>query len=73
MVNFCQCAFIERYQDFSFIYLDPAKHLMGLFDDLHKSLTGKGPNPVPPEDGIKTIRIIEAALKSAEEGKVINF
>ena len=46
---------------------------MGLFDDLHKSLTGKGPNPVPPEDGIKTIRIIEAALKSAEEGKVINL
>jgi len=46
---------------------------MGLFDDLHKSLTGKGPNPVPPEDGVKTIRIIEAALKSAEEGKVIKM
>jgi len=46
---------------------------MGLFDDLHKFLTGKGPNPVPPEDGIKTIRIIEAALQSAEEGKVIKM
>ena len=46
---------------------------MGLFDDLHKSLSGKGPNPVPPEDGIKTIRIIEAALKSSEEGKVIEM
>jgi predicted dehydrogenase len=46
---------------------------MGLFDDLHKSLTGKGPNPVPPEDGIKTIRIIEAALKSSDEGRVIVF
>ena len=46
---------------------------MGLFEDLHKSLTGKGPNPVPPEDGIKTIRIIEAALTSAEEGRQIVF
>jgi scyllo-inositol 2-dehydrogenase (NADP+) len=40
---------------------------MGFYDDLHKSLTGKASNPVPPEDGIKTIRIIEAALKSMEE------
>lgn len=42
---------------------------MGLFDDLYKSLTGKGPNPVPPEDGLKTVKIIEAALKSSEEGR----
>ncbi|MEI9808486.1 MAG: Gfo/Idh/MocA family oxidoreductase [Bacteroidota bacterium] len=46
---------------------------MGYYDDLYKSLTGKAPNPVPAEDGIKTIRIIEAALKSAKEGKVIEI
>jgi len=46
---------------------------MGYYDDLYKSLTGKGPNPVPAEDGIKTIRIIEAALKSAEEGRVVEM
>jgi scyllo-inositol 2-dehydrogenase (NADP+) len=46
---------------------------MGYYDDLYKSLTGKGPNPVPPEDGIKTIRIIEAALESAKEGRVIDL
>jgi predicted dehydrogenase len=46
---------------------------MGYYDDLHKSLTGKAPNPVPPEDGIKTVRIIEAALQSAKEGRIINF
>ncbi|HEY6505568.1 MAG TPA: Gfo/Idh/MocA family oxidoreductase [Chitinophagaceae bacterium] len=46
---------------------------MGYFDDLYKSLIGKGPNPVPPEDGIKTIRIIEAALESAAKGKVISL
>lgn len=46
---------------------------MGYYDDLYKSLTGKAPNPVPPEDGIKTVRIIEAALQSAADGKIINF
>jgi predicted dehydrogenase len=50
-----------------------AGNYMGYFDDLYKSLTGKGPNPVPAEDGIKTIRIIETALKSAEEGRVVKL
>jgi len=46
---------------------------MGYYDDVYKALTRKAPNPVPAEDGIKTIKIIEAALKSAEEGKVVYF
>ncbi len=46
---------------------------MGYYDDLYKSLTGKAPNPVAAEDGIKTIRIIEAALQSAKEGRKINL
>jgi predicted dehydrogenase len=46
---------------------------MGYYDDVYKALTGKAPNPVPAEDGIKTITIIEAALKSAKEGKIINL
>jgi predicted dehydrogenase len=50
-----------------------AGNYMGYYDDLHRSLTGKGPNPVPPEDGINTIRIIEAALTSAKEGRVISL
>jgi len=44
---------------------------MGYYDDLYKALTANGPNPVPAADGIKTIRIIEAALQSAKEGKVV--
>lgn len=44
---------------------------MGLFDDLYKFLTGQGPNPVPAEDGLKTVRIIEAGFQSAKEEKVI--
>ena len=46
---------------------------MGYYDDLYKTLTGKAPNPVPAEDGIKTIKIIEAALQSAKEGKIIHL
>ncbi len=43
------------------------------YDDVWKFLTGKGPNPVPGEDGIKTIRIIEAALESAAKGRVVSL
>jgi predicted dehydrogenase len=46
---------------------------MGYFDDLYKALTGQAKNPVPAEDGVKTIRIIEAAFQSVKEKRVINF
>jgi predicted dehydrogenase len=46
---------------------------MGYFDDLYRALTGKAANPVPAEDGIKTIKIIEAALQSVAEKKIINI
>ncbi len=46
---------------------------MGYYDDVYKALKGQAPNPVPAEDGIKTVKIIEAALRSAEEKKVIKL
>jgi scyllo-inositol 2-dehydrogenase (NADP+) len=46
---------------------------MGYYDDLYKAITGKGPNPVPGADALKTTRIIETALRSAAEGKVISL
>lgn len=46
---------------------------MGYYDDVYKSLTGQGPNPVPAADGIKNMRIIEAALQSVAEKKIVNF
>ncbi|HMU45613.1 MAG TPA: Gfo/Idh/MocA family oxidoreductase [Chitinophagaceae bacterium] len=46
---------------------------MGYYDDMYKALTGKGPNPVPAEDGIKNMRIIEAALLSVKEKRIISF
>ena len=44
-----------------------------LFDDLYKFLTGQGKNPVLPEDGLKTVKIIEAAFQSANAGKIISL
>jgi len=44
---------------------------MGYYDDVYKALTGQGPNPVPAADGIKNMRIIEAALESMKDGKVV--
>ncbi len=46
---------------------------MGYYDDVYKALTGQGPNPVPAADGIKNMRIIEAALQSVAEKRIINF
>jgi len=46
---------------------------MGYFDDVYKSLTQNAPNPVPGEDGVKVIKLIEAAMKSSGEKRVINL
>lgn len=44
---------------------------MGYYDDVYKALTGQGPNPVPPEQAILNMRIIEAALESNKTGKTV--
>lgn len=46
---------------------------MGIFEDLYLSLTGQAPNPVPVGDGIRTVKIIEAALESSSTGKVVSL
>ncbi len=46
---------------------------MGYYDDVYKALTGQGPNPVPAADGIRNMRIIEAALQSVAEKRIVNF
>ncbi|MEO7984586.1 MAG: Gfo/Idh/MocA family oxidoreductase [Bacteroidota bacterium] len=44
---------------------------MGYYDDVYKALTGQGANPVPAADGIMNTRIIEAALASMKDKKVV--
>jgi predicted dehydrogenase len=46
---------------------------MGYYDDVYKALTQQGPNPVPAEDAIKNMRIIEAALESVKEKRVVQL
>jgi len=46
---------------------------MGYYDDVYKALTEMGANPVPSEDGIKNMRIIDAALQSVKEARIIHF
>lgn len=46
---------------------------MGYYEDVYKALTGQGPNPVPAADGIRNTRIIEAALQSVAEKRIVNF
>ena len=46
---------------------------MGYYDDVYKALTGQATNPVPPEDGIRNMRIIEAALESVKEGRIVSL
>ena len=46
---------------------------MGYYDDVYKALTGQGPNPVPAADGIKNMRIIDAALESFASGKIVSL
>lgn len=46
---------------------------MGYYDDVYKALTGQGSNPVPASDAIMNMRIIEVALESVKQGKIITF
>ncbi|MBD3581752.1 Gfo/Idh/MocA family oxidoreductase [Flavobacterium selenitireducens] len=43
------------------------------FDDLYHAVKKNKPLPVSAEDGIKTMRIIEAAIESASDKKYIHF
>jgi len=43
------------------------------FDDVCKAINKVAPNPVRGTDGVKIIRIIEAAKQSAKEGRIINI
>jgi scyllo-inositol 2-dehydrogenase (NADP+) len=46
---------------------------MYYYDDVYKALTGQGENKVPGTDGVKSIRIIEAAKESFHKGHVIKL
>ena len=46
---------------------------MGYYEDVFLAISGKGPNPVPAEDGIRNMLIIEAALESVKSRKIVEL
>ena len=46
---------------------------MFYFDDVCKAINKMAPNHVPGTDGVKVMRIVEAAKQSAKEGRIINL
>ena len=46
---------------------------MNYFDDVYKALNKQAPNPVPGEDGVKIMRILEATFLSNAEKKIISL
>lgn len=44
---------------------------MDFYEEVYKSLTGGTPNPVPASDAVKTMKLIDAALLSDEQERVI--
>lgn len=46
----------------------PTPALVGLLTDWHGFLSGRGENPIPPEEGIEAVKICEACTKSAASG-----
>ena len=46
---------------------------MDYFEEVYQALVNNAPNPVPPEDGVKSILLLEAAKQSAKEGKLISL
>ncbi|QEE48625.1 oxidoreductase [Flavobacterium alkalisoli] len=53
----------------------PTRHgnYYGLFDALYHSITEDKPEPVPAEDGVKVMKVIDAAIQSSEQKKVIQL
>lgn len=45
----------------------------GFFDALYDSISKDGIEPITAEDGIKVMRIIEAAIQSNEQKKIVNL
>lgn len=51
----------------------PQGNYMDYFDQLFKAIRLDEPMPVTADQGLEVIKVIEAALKSSEQGKVIEY
>lgn len=51
----------------------PRGNYMDYFDQLYKAIRLEGSLPVTAEEGLEVVKVIEAAIKSNEEGRVIKY
>lgn len=51
----------------------PQGNYMEYFDQMYRAIRSDEPVPVTAEDGLEVIKVIEAALKSNEERRVVNY
>jgi predicted dehydrogenase len=51
----------------------PRGNYLGYFDQLHKALTEGAPVPVSGEEGIRVMRVLDAAAESSRSGQVIRL
>jgi predicted dehydrogenase len=49
----------------------PPGNYMPFYEGVYESITGGRPEPVSAEDGVRVMRVIDAAFRSHREGKVI--
>ncbi|MBU1710695.1 MAG: Gfo/Idh/MocA family oxidoreductase [Proteobacteria bacterium] len=68
--------FMEFIKEATITQLPHAKQvstIVPLLKDWHKFLQGKGPNPIPGEDGLAAVRICDACRQSALEDKWVSI
>lgn len=53
--------------------ISDAGNYMGFYDDVYKFLNGQSGNPVPATDAVKTMSIIDAAIKSQDQSRIIEL
>ncbi len=51
----------------------PAGNALAYYAGIAAALRGEGPNPVPPEEALLTMRVIDAGLRSARERREITL
>jgi len=51
----------------------PKGNYMDYYQGVYDALVNGAPPPVQPEDGVRIVKVIEAAFKSSKEGKVVDL
>ncbi len=65
--------YTENGEDYKILTRSAIGNYMNYYQDVYNALTGKAANPVPANDAVKSMTIIDAAFQSNKEKRVINL